>query len=178
MNTGRRSLVFATSSWLALAACSTDSKVGFDPSQSVEAWNKFLSYRGSATKTLNPYELVLASLDFFATIEANGLATAPGADMLLYQWGVFDFGKGEYFEFDITRQFIAKGQAGNEAISQFRCTAYFEPDAELQSIPKGNLWCGSKADLSTFKKYILGSKAFSAVENRLASRVTAEWSKA
>ena len=146
------------------------------PEASVDAWSKFLGYRGLRTETLRPYELVQASIDFFTSTTAHGLSPDAG-DMLLYQWGVFDFGKGESFQFDITRQFIADGQAGDGAFSQLRCTAYFGPTAELRAIPQDNRWCRSRAEVNEFKKFILNSRAFAAVENLSPAKVVAEWGR-
>lgn len=160
-----------------LLSCSSGREAEFPPSQSAQAWEKFLGYRNLHTAALRPYELVQAALDFFVSARASGLDAEPGSDMLLYQWGVFDFGKGEFFEFDLTRQFISEGQSGDGAFSQFRCTAYFEPSAELRSIPQSNRWCKSKADVGEFRNFILGSRAFSAVENQVAARVVAEWGR-
>lgn len=179
MTIHRRDLILfgSSGSALALLGCSPTPHAGFLPAESLAVWHKFLAFRGSSPQALSAYELVQAALNFFASEAASGLAPEPEADSLLYQWGVFGFGKGQdFFEFDITRQFIALDAGGTRRLSQLRCTAYFEPDLALRSIPQGNRWCKSKAELGEFKSYILGSKAFAAVESRTASKVLAAWS--
>ena len=80
--------------------------------------------------------------------------------MLLFQFGVYDWGHGEYFEFDITRQFIVGGEEGDDAISQLNCTVRYEPSLPLRSIGNGNQWCKSRDDLADFKAFILSSPAY------------------
>ncbi|MFG6459168.1 hypothetical protein [Roseateles sp. BYS96W] len=177
MNTGRRIATAALALSPMMLASTSEAATNFAPRQSAGAWVKFLESRKLRTASLRPHELVLAALDFFVSTRATGLDSEPGSDMLLYQWGVFDFGRGEFFEFDLTRQFISDGHSGDEAFSQLRCTAYFSPTPELRAIPSANRWCKSRADAGEFKKFILGSRAYAAVENRVAAKVVAEWGR-
>jgi len=160
-----------------MLASTSGATTNFAPRQSAEAWAKFLESRKLRTASLRPHELVSAALDFFVSTRASGLDSEPGSDTLLYQWGAFDFGRGEFFEFDLTRQFISAGHSGDEAFSQLRCTAYFLPTPELRAIPSANRWCKSTADAGEFKKFILESRAYAAVENQDAAKVVAEWGR-
>jgi hypothetical protein len=83
-------------------------------SDSVGAFHRFLSGRGIAASTTGLAELLEAALGFYEGVLADGLAPLPQADMLLYQFGVYDWGKGEHFEIDITRQFIIDGEEDDE----------------------------------------------------------------
>lgn len=77
-------------------------------------------------------------------------------DMLLFQYGVFDWGVGEYFELDLTRQLIQ----GVEQIIQIRSTFYFEPNEQLRAIGSKTHWCRSLKELDDFVAQIQGSEAY------------------
>jgi len=101
-------------------------------------------------------------LDFFEGVRADDCASSDG-DMLLFQWGIHDWGTGEHFEVDIARQFIAAHLEGDDAISQLHLTYRFAPTSLLRDHGTGNRWCKSLTEVSTFKDYIAGHPAICAV---------------
>ena len=145
------------------------------PSNSAEKLREFLAAQGiDETKVMAP-QLVTSGIDFYKSVRCSGLATDPQADMLLVQWGVFDWGKGEHFEFDLTRQFIRSGAFGDDAISQLRFTAHYPPIPALRAVMAENRWCKSLAEVASFEEFIRGSSAFNAVNSLLPSRLVIEW---
>jgi hypothetical protein len=67
-------------------------------------------------------------------------------DMLLVQWGTYDWGGGEAFELDFTRQFSFEDDDGEyEGMQQLSCTFRFPPTNELRAIGEWNQW-GSPED--------------------------------
>lgn len=132
------------------------------PSESAETLERFLSDQGIGGELTDLNRVVTAILEFYATIRASGLNPDPDSDMLLFQYGVFDWGEGEFFELDITRQFIAAGQEDDDAISQLRCTTKFESTTELRSIQSWNIWCQKPADLTEFREGIFASRGYQA----------------
>lgn len=48
----------------------------------------------------------------------------PGADGLVYQYGIHDVGDGPWFDLDLTRQFAVRG---DDEFLQFHCTLPYEP---------------------------------------------------
>jgi hypothetical protein len=147
------------------------------PSDSASALRRLLASRGIDIETATLSQIVEAAFDFYRTAPAAGLAAMTDADMLLFQFGVHDWGNGQHFEFDITRQFIAAGEEGDDAISQLRCTTYYEPTAALRSIGSGNRWCKSQADLPEFKAIVLASDAYMAVLPLSTKRRHIEWER-
>jgi putative lipase involved disintegration of autophagic bodies len=147
------------------------------PSTSVASFQDFLAQRRLAQGDLTVPQLVESTLSFYQSVRASGLAKDDQSDMLLFQWGVFDWGHGEHFEFDITRQFISAGAFGDDAISQLRCTAYFAPTSELRAIPIANRWCSSVAEVGSFSTFIRGSAAYRAVSSLKPSQVSLRWGK-
>lgn len=65
-----------------------------------------LGHPGRPIASLRPAEGVEAMLDFYSVERADGCSIDGDGDMLLFQWGTQDWGTGESFEFNITRQFI------------------------------------------------------------------------
>jgi len=145
------------------------------PSESASALRQFLAGRGIDAKTAKLDQIVEAALDFYVAAPASDLALDGDADMLLFQFGVYDWGKGEHFEFDITRQFIIAGAEGDDAISQLHCTTYYEPTAVLRAIGRGNRWCASRADLPEFRRFVLATGAYVAVLPLPAKERLIEW---
>lgn len=62
---------------------------------------------------------------FFQLVQPKG-CEGPHGDMLLFQWGTYDWGSGRRFELSITRQFIENDQQDDCAISQLSLTFKFE----------------------------------------------------
>jgi hypothetical protein len=77
-------------------------------------------------------------LAFYASVPATGCG-GPDGDMLLFQWGTYDWGKGRHFELNITRQFIEQGLEDDDAISQLSLTYRFTPNPELDALADSNL---------------------------------------
>lgn len=83
--------------------------------------------------------------------------------MLLFQFGTYDWGHGDHFEFDLTRQFIAEGYEegdDDDAMSQLHCTMRYEPSPELRLLKSQNHWCQSRAELPAFRSLVLSSEAY------------------
>jgi hypothetical protein len=135
---------------------------GVLPSESADALRTFLAVRGIADEFAPLGGIVSAFSEFYATMPASGLSSSPDGDMLLFQYGVYDWGRGEFFEFDLTRQFTASGNGDDDTISQLHCTTMFEPTPELRAIRPSNTWCYDLAELPAFKNAILASEAYQA----------------
>ena len=121
-------------------------------------------------ESLTPGEGIDLMLRFYADELADGLAGGDMGDMLLFQWGTYDWGEGEFFDFDITRQFIF-GDREDEEIFQLSLTFRFVPTEELKSLPEGNRWCQSRAALGDFRSFVLNSPPYVALSKKLASSV-------
>ena len=130
--------------------------------------DQFLNSR--PPESLTPGEGIDLMLRFYADEPVDGLADGDMADMLLFQWGVFDWGHGESFEFDITRQLIFGGSE-DEDIFQLSLTFRFVPTDDLRNLPEGNRWCSSRAELEDFRHFVLRSAPYAALNKKLASSV-------
>jgi hypothetical protein len=130
------------------------------PSESASALQQFLGDRRIDVETSALDEIIRAALEFYGTVSASGLAPVRKADMLLFQFGVYDWGSGEHFQIGITRQFIIDGEKDDDAISQLHCTLFYAPTTVLRSIGRGNRWCESRDELSEFRKFVLSGNAY------------------
>lgn len=95
----------------------------------------------------------------------------PNGDMLLFQWGTYDWGTGRHFSLNITRQFIEEGLHGDDAISQLRLDFRFDPSVELDVLGAGNRWCDGPSEFEVMRDFVLSSVPFMAVADQSASAV-------
>ena len=148
-----------------------------DPSGSAEALRRFLRERSIDASSTSLDALIAGALGFYAEVPAVGLHDAD-SDWLLFQFGVFDWGRGEMFEIDVTRQFVTPGEQPDDdpEISQLRCTVYYEPTPALRAIPAANRWCQSHAELPEFRAFILSSDAYLEALRAEPVRRSIEWS--
>lgn len=124
----------------------------------------FLKQIKSARKrhdSLLPSEGIPLMIEFYSNQRVEG-CEAEGTDMLLYQWGTYDLGNGEYFNLDITRQ-TSEGEDEDDEIKQLSLTFQYRPAKQLRKIGIGNRWCASTEELDEFQRFIIESPAYSAV---------------
>lgn len=129
------------------------------------AFERYLAAPGSDLAALSPSAGVEAMLEFYRDVRARGCDLARSGDMLLFQWGTYDWGRGEYFEFDITRQFVL-GAGADEDIWQLSLTFRFIPDEALQALGSGHRWCHSPRQVDEFAAWVRDSAAYAAVAGR------------
>lgn len=97
---------------------------------------------------------------FYRDVRPERIEKDLDGDMLLFQWGTYDWGKGRYFNLDLTRQFILEGTEDDEGIVQLAFTFLYDPSPALESLKDGNRWCRSRADLAEFQRYVTSSEAY------------------
>jgi len=145
------------------------------PSQSAEVFRCHVMLDAGELRRTPLYDLISAALSFYADQPAEGLAADEDSDMLLFQYGCYDWGDGELFEFDLTRQFVDSHKTEAGAISQLRLTAYFAPDTELRALGRASHPCGSREGLADFRAVVFSSPAFVLAAARERVRVEIEW---
>jgi hypothetical protein len=133
---------------------------------------------GTSMSSLMPAQGVRLMLDFYRDVRADGCELDEDGDMLLFQWGTYDFGEGRLFQFNITRQFtVAEPEDGDDdsATSQLSFTFHFMPSAQLDALEDGNRWCSSPAELEDFEEFITDGDAHRAVATARPAKVTLEY---
>ena len=140
-------------------------------------FEKFISQSGAKIATLTPAVGIYLMFEFYKQIRADNCPVDEDGDMLLYEWGIYDWGEGSYFQLDITRQFIETGFEGDDGISQLSMRFYFYPSEEFKQLEWGNHWCISPTELSEFKSYVTTNAAYLKVANANPTKLDIEYSK-
>lgn len=135
-----------------------------NPAESLAAFEDFARARGLDLRASTPREGIAAMLAFRAAMACPDCAD----DMLLYQWGSYDWGAGRHFELDISRQFIESALEDDDAISQLSLTYKYQPNAQLEALGEGNCW---EQDSPDFHEFIFSSAAFKAVADLQADQL-------
>jgi len=78
--------------------------------------------RGEVEAALTPSTAVASMFAFYRDVRADGCDLEQEGDMLLFQWGTYDWGHGLRFEFDVTRQCIL-GDGDDDDITQLHLTS-------------------------------------------------------
>jgi hypothetical protein len=84
----------------------------------------------------------------FAVLPVEGVGPDSDDDLLLFQWGCYDWGgKGERFNVDFLRQFTVYSRGGGyDHMEQLHCTFFFEPTPGLRALGSDNEWSGRSLD--------------------------------
>jgi hypothetical protein len=79
--------------------------------------------------------------DFAAEPVEDAEPREQDGDGILAQYGTYDWGDGEHFELDMTRQFSFTDEDGEYShMAQLHCTFEFEPTDALRALGDANLW--------------------------------------
>ncbi|MFY7865683.1 hypothetical protein [Roseateles sp.] len=145
------------------------------PIESRAAFESFLASHGASVSSCTPRQGVDLMFAFYQSEKPVGCDGLDG-DMLLFQWGTYDWGKGRHFSLNITRQFIEKVLQDDAAISQLSLTFRFDPTVELEELGAGNRWCDGPSEFTLVRDFALSSVPLLAVADQSAVAVELEHS--
>jgi hypothetical protein len=111
-----------------------------------------------------------AMIRFYALERADDCDVTRDEDMLLFQWGTYDWGRGENFEIDVVRQVVLPDESDDDAIWQLHLTYRYPVSDRLRALGAGDRWCATPSDMKGFEKY-LGALP---LNSALAGRVDAD----
>jgi hypothetical protein len=103
-----------------------------------------------------------AMVSFFREVKYQSDASTPYGDALLFQYGVYDWGQGENFDFDITRQVVFEPPSPAEAddfIIQLSLTHRFAPQP-FRLFEPVTKWSVDFGRLDDFSAFVQRSPAF------------------
>ena len=105
----------------------------FKPQDARREFEAVLRSRDLHERDLDPVSGCEALFDFYRDKRPGGpvFEHHEDADMLLFQWGTYDWGTGEQFSLSLTRQIIRCENAEDEDFWQLSLTFEFEADDEL-----------------------------------------------
>jgi hypothetical protein len=133
--------------------------MALQPAEAEHAFSKFLTARNQRVADLSVRDGIDAMLAFYEQVRADGCDLEADGDMLLYQWGIFDFGNGSHFELDLTRQFVL-GEGEDDDIWQLSLTFLFAPSPVLAALGSGDQWCHAPTGSAELRGFIHSSSAY------------------
>jgi hypothetical protein len=165
------------------------------PETANSTFTAFLTQKGADLATLTPPTAIQSMIGFYRDIRAEDCDMSEDGDMLLFQWGTYDWGTGAHFSYNITRQFIVntkpnrsqdvlfkrdfQGNKENDdaynedaydadhmVIIQLSLTMKYPPLENLKAIKSGNRWCVDINELPDFMHFIGACEATQAVQAR------------
>jgi len=106
-----------------------------------------------------PAQALEAMFEFYQTVQILSKIDTPTQDMLLFQYGVYDWNDtGDNFEFNITRQ-VKSPYPGDDEYYQFSLTLLYEPE-EIKPIESFDTWSIDFPDLTAWKNHIISTPGY------------------
>lgn len=135
------------------------------------AFRAFLAAEGIDVARADSAVGVGAMIRFYAQERANDCDVTRDEDMLLFQWGSYDWGQGEKFEIDVVRQVVLPDESDDEAIWQLHLTYRYPVTDGLRALGAGDRWCAAPSDLTDFERYVSALPLNAAVAARVDADV-------
>lgn len=136
-----------------------------DPRSLQSEFLKFLDSRSLGLDQTNPGQGFAAMLEFYE-VRVDGCDPDQDGDMLLYQWGTYDWGSGPQFDLDLTRQVIFPDEEGDDGIWQLNLTYRYDPKPFTDSMDRGDRWSSSFPGVSDFRRFLLDSDPFKELQSK------------
>lgn len=143
------------------------------------AFRQYLDAAGLRVEDLDAQAAVTAMLGFYAAERADDVDLDTDGDMILFQWGTYDWRPGPRpgFEYNITRQFFDEDDDDDESegIWQLGLTVFFPPGEENARLRSGNRWLERPAGIPEFASWIAGLSATAYCAGRRPLRTELAW---
>lgn len=124
------------------------------------SFNSFAEGKGINTSDLSLSDFPRLLIDYYKDVEFTEVDRADDGEMLLFEYGTYDWGEGRFFEVGFTRQFYQFfADAEDHEVIQQSFTFYFEPE-RFQHIESFDLWSNAAATLAEYEKAIVGSEGY------------------
>lgn len=140
------------------------------PSESITKFEGQLDAAGHSLAELVPCMALDHMLSFYTT-PPSASSEDGGQDMLLFEWGTYDWGEGQSFEVSLTRQFVEAETNGEERISQLRLVFHYQSTSEMDALGQGSRWCSSVNEAEEFDAFVRSNPAFLAVADLQSASV-------
>jgi hypothetical protein len=140
------------------------------PASSRQAFEQFLANRGAVVESLTVGAGARYMSAFYATMPADSVQAESG-DMLLFQYGTFDWGNGQHFEVDFTRQFIDSSSFDDDSTTQLHLTYRFHSSTGRNALGSGSEWCKAVSSVDSFNRYLQSHPVVSALRDAVPSEV-------
>jgi hypothetical protein len=117
---------------------------------------------------LLPEDGIRGLVKFYQMERIDGCDMENDGDMLLFQWGIYNFtGKNE-FQINITRQLLLLEE---DEPYQLSLTFYYDVNDDNSTIKAGNFWCNNVKDISGFLRMIDKNSTYQVLKDKKAAKV-------
>ena len=141
--------------------------------QALDDLKSFASESDLSLDRLSPTAAVNLMTEFYQRIRADDCVLEADGDMLLFQWGAYDWGDGLFFTYNLTRQFLfpetfeEDGETWqDDCIWQLALTLKFKPTPDLTNLAPGNRWCLTPEQLGDFVSFIHECEATKQIQSQ------------
>ena len=129
----------------------------------------FLIKNNQKLESLDPMTGIELMINFYIEYKMEDI---HDWDSLLFQYGVHDFGKGIWFEYDITREFAIKMDLDmDDVLFQLSLTFYYHPTEVLQNLKHVSKYCGLESETENFKQFILECEGTNLIKNLKKTKI-------
>lgn len=128
-------------------------------------FEKYVAASGVAEPLATPEKAFTVMFRFYGDCRADDVDIDADGDMLLFQWGMHDWGEGPRFEVDLTRQLIAT-DGEDDDIWQLHLTYRFAPTEDLRQLGSGHRWCTKPELIEEFQDTVLNHPTYRRVASR------------
>ncbi len=125
-----------------------------------KSFKTYLQWRDLKESSLSLDLFPAIFIDYFQAVKFKEVDEENDGDMLLFQYGIYDWGKGIFFELNFTRQFYRIfPKSYSHRIYQLGVTFFYSPNAfkEIKTLTK---WSSDCKNLEEFQHFILNSQGF------------------
>lgn len=136
-----------------------------EPGELGAAWVRWAGAHGVDPLRASLREGSDLMLSFYAEVRVQGCDPADDQDMLLVEWGSFDWGDGRAFEVDFSRQLTLPAARGG-TVWGLHVVYRFAPTGTIGAIPQGNDWWGSADRIGEFAEGLQANEALAAVAGK------------
>ncbi len=141
-----------------------------DPQDLKAGFDHFAKVTGVDLET-DPCRTVFdAMLRYYADVRVNGCDPGDDEDMLLVDWGSYDWGDGRAYEVDLSRLVVLPGRTDDDVV-QLHIVYRFPNEGALAKIPVGNDWWGSPSKVAEFEEVLKNNVALVAAGDTKALSV-------
>ncbi len=146
-------------------------------SEAPAAFDRFLASWGVDPDTLDAVTAVDVMLEWYQFERAEDVvALDEDGDLLLFQWGSYDWGEGRSFQYEIVRQLIVAED--DDGIWQLSVTLYYPESEETQALGAGHRWCPHPRGADDFRGSIESTDATAYAHRAPPSRIDVRFAQA
>ncbi len=132
-----------------------------NPEDITNVFAGFLSRQGIALEQVTPPQALDLMVEFLGSVRFDWVEKYhPDADMLLFQYGVYDWGHGENFELNVTRQLMSAYEEDEEyELYQLEITLFYRAE-NYKDIPSFNKWSMNSLSITEYVKEMKNTEGY------------------